>query len=227
MERYKTLISGSTKGIGLVTKKLLEERGDIITSFSRTDSVNNNHIKMPIEEFDYKKLPHNNYDNLIFAHRYRGNNLQEDFKITVTSLLKILDDCSNFLNNNSSIVILGSDASKLVFFEENNIYHVTRSALSGVNKYYSVKLGGKGIRCNMVSPGTIIKPENKNFYKKNPDILEKFKKITPLGKMGEAKDVANLILFLCSKNSSFITGQNITIDGGLSNISQSSISTIF
>tara|TARA_Y100001978_G_C23664669_1_gene420563 strand:- start:321 stop:1004 length:684 start_codon:yes stop_codon:yes gene_type:complete len=227
LEKYKTLIAGSTKGIGLVTRKMLEERGDIVTSFSRSNSSNLSHIKMPIEEFDYTMLPYNNYDNLIFAHRYRGNNNDEDFKISITSLLKILDECNNFLNNQSSIVILGSDASRLVFFEENNFYHATRSALSGINKYYSAKLGAQGIRCNMVSPGTVLKPENKDFYKKNPMILKKLEKITPLGKIGEAKDVGNLILFLCSNKSSFITGQNISIDGGLSNISQTSISKLF
>ena len=225
MQKYKTLISGGTRGIGLVTKRMLEKRGDLVTTFSRSPS-SINHIQMPIDKFDYKLLPYKKYDNLIFTHRYRGDDGYEDLKITVNSLFKILDNCKFFLSNDSSIVILGSNASKFVFFEQNSLYHASRAALTGINNYYSVKLGKFGIRCNIVNPGTVIKPENKNFYSENLKLVKNIENLTPLKKMGKAEDVANLVLFLCSKNSNFITGQNISVDGGLSNISQESINKL-
>ncbi len=57
---------------------------------------------------------------------------------------------------------------------------------------------------------------------KIPDALEPVNRSTPLGRTGEAEEVSDAICFLCSDQSSFITGQNITIDGGMS-LAQSGI----
>ena len=62
----------------------------------------------------------------------------------------------------------------------------------------------------------VVKPESEAYYKGNKELYSYYQKITPLGRMAEAKDIAELAFFLCSERASFITGQNIVIDGGLS-----------
>lgn len=121
------------------------------------------------------------------------------------------------------IVILGSNAGRFVFEEESASYHASRSALEGLMKYYAATLGRKGIRCNLMLPAKIIKPENEHFFTKENNVRKLIEQITPLARMGNAKDVANAIEFLCSEKASFITGQSFFIDGGLSIIGQECI----
>jgi len=102
-------------------------------------------------------------------------------------------------------------------------YHASRAALSGLAKYYAAILGPKGIRCNLVLPSTIIKPENEYFFTESNGVRNMIEKITPLGRMGTAVDIANMVEFLCSEKASFITGQSFFVDGGLSIVGQESI----
>ena len=90
-------------------------------------------------------------------------------------------------------------------------------------RYYAVMYGHKMIRCNCILPSTIIKPENEEFFLKNNNIREMIERITPLGRMGSSEDIANVIDFLCSDKSSFITGNLFYVDGGLSMVGQESI----
>ena len=90
-------------------------------------------------------------------------------------------------------------------------------------KYYAVNLGKYGIRSNSVMTGTIIKKENKKYFQENPEIISELIKKTPLKKIGKSDDIANLVMFLCSSKSSFISGQSITVDGGLSAIMHESL----
>ena len=72
-------------------------------------------------------------------------------------------------------------------------------------------------------PGTTIKPENVKFYKKSKKYNIITKKIIPLKRLGTSKDVGNLVEFLCSDKASYITGQSIYLDGGLSLIGQETV----
>jgi NAD(P)-dependent dehydrogenase (short-subunit alcohol dehydrogenase family) len=73
---------------------------------------------------------------------------------------------------------------------------------------------GPTIRVNAVSPGVIRTPMTELLFKM-PEALDPVYRSAPLGRTGESEEVSDLIYFLCSDQSSFITGQNITIDGGM------------
>ena len=135
----------------------------------------------------------------------------------------MIEKTNKFLKKNGSIVILDSNASEFVYKEQNASYHYTRAALVSLTKYYAVKLGPLGIRYNLINPGTVIKRENKDFYSSNINKKIIIEKLTPLQRMGNAQDIANLVTFLYSDKSSFITGQVITVDGGISLHSSESI----
>ena len=90
-------------------------------------------------------------------------------------------------------------------------------------RYYSVVYGKYGVRFNCILPSSLIKPENSDFFIEDNKERKMIERITPLGRMGNSQDVANLIEFLCSNKSSFITGNSIFIDGGLFLIGQESI----
>jgi NAD(P)-dependent dehydrogenase (short-subunit alcohol dehydrogenase family) len=76
------------------------------------------------------------------------------------------------------------------------------------------------IRCNSISPGRVHTPFvdgfiAKNYPGKEKEMMEKLAKTQPIGRMGQPEEIANLALFLCSDEASFITGSNYVIDGGL------------
>lgn len=217
-----TLIVGGTRGIGSVVKQMFLDRGDRVYTASRSVDSESNHftIRLPdISELDKNIKP--NY--LVFTHRYRGTDWDDDFDVTVKSIDVVINALVDGFQSEASIVIMGSNAGQFVVDEQSASYHATRAALEGLVRYYAVKLGSLGIRCNCVLPNSVIKPENKDFFSKDNEVRKMINKITPLGRMGSAEDVAKLVEFLCSPSSKYITGQSIDIDGGLSVRGQESI----
>jgi NAD(P)-dependent dehydrogenase (short-subunit alcohol dehydrogenase family) len=73
----------------------------------------------------------------------------------------------------------------------------------------------------------MFKPENRSHFLKNNTDRKLIEKITPLGRMGDAQDIADLVDFLTSNKSTFITGTIIPVDGGLRLVSQEQIAKIF
>ncbi len=160
-------------------------------------------------------------NNLIFLQRYRDNQPDAwngEIGTSLTATKNIIEFCKDHFEEKkeNSIVIVSSIASKFIADEQPLSYHVAKAGINQLMKYYAVALGYKKIRVNAVSSGTILKEESKEFYIKNNELQELYKKITPLQRMGTSEDIANVISFLCNEKSSFITGQNIVVDGGAS-----------
>ena len=72
----------------------------------------------------------------------------------------------------------------------------------------------------------MLKPRAKDFYDQNPDLVTLFNRITPIGRMGLPSDIANSVVFMSSKLASYITGQILAIDGGLSAHENASLSRL-
>jgi NAD(P)-dependent dehydrogenase (short-subunit alcohol dehydrogenase family) len=95
-------------------------------------------------------------------------------------------------------------------------YHASKGAVRAFTKATAVEYGPQGIRANSIHPG-VMQPM-KAGGAQDEKILKmrnKFAEMTPLGRMGTPADVANAMLFLASDESSYITGTEIVIDGGL------------
>ena len=233
MSKKKSIIIGGTKGIGSVIAKILKLRGDEIYTFSRNGKNKSKNLKLDLLNEDQiknnftKNFKKKKIDNLIFSHRYRGKNKEEDFQISLHSVEQIIDLMKEKLSKNSSIIIINSIAIKTIVDDQPQRYHVIRGGLEQLTKYAAIKLGKNGTRVNSILVTKIIKPENKNFFlKKNNDVRKMMEKITPIGRMGNAEDVAYLVEFLTSDKSNFITGLSIPIDGGTHLLSQESITKI-
>ncbi len=89
-------------------------------------------------------------------------------------------------------------------------YSASKSALIGLTKALAKETGGN-VTVNCVSPGVIDTPMNARFDRRETaELIER----TPAGRLGTAEEVAELVFYLASEKASFITGQNIVIDGG-------------
>lgn len=99
------------------------------------------------------------------------------------------------------------------------IYSATKGALIALARAMSTDYARLGIRVNSVSPGTIDSPMLHSFLaaQSNPEALRRaFDEMHPVGRVGTIEEVANVFVFLASDESSFVTGANYTVDGGLS-----------
>jgi NAD(P)-dependent dehydrogenase (short-subunit alcohol dehydrogenase family) len=99
----------------------------------------------------------------------------------------------------------------------NHVAYVTaKSALFGLTKSMAIDLGTRGIRVNAVSPGPIDagRPEVTRMLQERPEFLKFWEDMTVLRRPGKPEEVANAVLFLCSDEASYITGQNLAVDGG-------------
>lgn len=107
--------------------------------------------------------------------------------------------------NISSIVGLMGNASQIA-------YSASKAGMIGFTKSYAKELASRNVRCNAICPGFITTDMTHALDEK---VKDAYLTSIPLKRMGEAEEVANLVCFLLSKASSYITGETIKIDGGL------------
>jgi NAD(P)-dependent dehydrogenase (short-subunit alcohol dehydrogenase family) len=87
------------------------------------------------------------------------------------------------------------------------IYGATKAAIINITKYFAAYMAPNNIRVNCISPGGIFNNQDKEFVKK-------YSNKVPVGRMGNSDDLLSALEYLISNNSSYVTGQNIIIDGG-------------
>jgi meso-butanediol dehydrogenase/(S,S)-butanediol dehydrogenase/diacetyl reductase len=104
-------------------------------------------------------------------------------------------------------------------------YSASKAAVAALTASAALEYG-PSIRVNSVSPGMIRTAMTAPWFQYMPDQEERFVKGTPVGRVGEPEDVADVVVFLCSDLARFVTGQNIVVDGGLT-LHGSGVDTIF
>lgn len=90
-------------------------------------------------------------------------------------------------------------------------YGVGKAGIQQMARYLAVHWGHQGVRCNSISPGPFPNP---TIQFQQPEFVERLAKKVPLGRVGQAAEIAGSVTFLLSDASSFITGQNLAVDGG-------------
>ncbi len=147
------------------------------------------------------------------------NNFERAIKVNLLSVFEICKGLKTCLvkSKSPSIINISSIYSNLAhdksLYAKNNInnpaaYSASKAGLNQLTRWMASELSPK-IRVNSISPGGIGRNQPKSF-------LKKYIKKTLLSRMAKEEDVINLVSFLASEKSSYITGENITIDGGYS-----------
>jgi 3-oxoacyl-[acyl-carrier protein] reductase len=146
-----------------------------------------------------KQMPEAEFDLVI------GVNLKGVFNCTQAVVPHMIRHGSGVILNASSVV--GLDGN----FGQTN-YVATKAGVIGMTKVWSRELGRYNIRVNAVAPGFIATEILRSMPEK---ILNGMRARTPLGRLGETRDIANAYLFLASEEASFVSGTVLRVDGGI------------
>ena len=120
----------------------------------------------------------------------------------------------NMIKSKIGRIINISSFHSIATYPERVAYASAKNGVIGLTKALAVEWGKDNITVNAISPGPIKTPRTNWFLKQDPENEALMISRTPVGRIGNTDDVSNAIEFLMSEKSSFITGQNIIVDGG-------------
>ena len=121
------------------------------------------------------------------------------------------------LRNGGGTIVNNSSVSAFANVGGNLSYAASKGGIMSMTRVIAIEYATRNIRCNAINPGVIDTGMNRRNLEKatDPDALEqKWRSITPLGRMGTGDEIGEAVLFLASKQSSFVTGIGLVIDGG-------------
>lgn len=236
------LVTGSTKGIGFATTEALKEEGYTVITNSRKElNELNDEFQQYISSncaidyvtgdvskeedvaaiFSYIKEKYGRLDLLVNNVGYSESKpliriKQSDIEEVIQGNLTSAILCSKYavkcmLQQKYGRIILVSSTAGLHGMPFETHYSAAKAGLVGLAKSLAKEYGSKGILCNIVAPGVMNKEDTVHKEGAKDEVIEKI----PLRRMGELEEVSSLIVFLASKNASYITGQVIQVDGGL------------
>ncbi len=237
------VVTGGSRGIGRAIALRLAKQGvDVAITYARSEEAANE-VKAEMEEMgrkakalqadavkfekaeaviqevvdDWGKLDIlvNNAgitrDNLILRmseeqwDQVLDTNLKSVFNYSKAAAKPMMRNRGGSVINISSVVGINGNAGQ-------SNYAASKAGIIGFTKSYAKELASRNIRANVIAPGYILTEMTGELDEK---ILDEIKAETPLGRAGDAEEVADAVLFLASDLSSYITGEVMRVDGGM------------
>lgn len=169
------------------------------------------------------------YDRLDYAHNNAGidgefativANTEDNFDHVIGVNLKsvwlgLKYEIPEMRKRGGGVIVNTSSVAGLVAYRTMGPYVASKHGVIGLTKTAALEYSNFGIRVNAICPGAIRTPMIDAFINNNPETEANMSALQPIGRMGVADEVANLVLWLCSDASAFITGAAIAIDGGI------------
>ncbi|HEY0502280.1 MAG TPA: SDR family oxidoreductase, partial [Lysobacter sp.] len=136
------------------------------------------------------------------------------FDINVLGLLLTTKAASKHLGEGASVINIGSIVSRLTM-PETAVYTATKGAVDAITGVLSRELGPRGIRVNSINPGMIETEGSREIGVIGSDFQHAIVAQTPLGRIGQPDDIADIAVFLATDASRYMTGELLKVAGGL------------
>ena len=234
------IVTGGSGGIGLdVSKKLAKLKIKVLILdikkpkfnankfiyFEKVDLSNKTAINQVLDKFIKK---HKRIDYLINAagvlwfdkdlglEKIETSIWDKVFDINLKSMFLVLKKILPSMKKNKfgSIVNISSIDALSGDDKPQEAYGTSKAAMIRLSKSIAIQYANKNIRSNSILPGPIETPMQKR-WKNNPTAKKNLTRVIPLQRVGKPENISDTVLFLLSEQSSFITGTEIIVDGGL------------
>lgn len=241
LQGKKALVTGGTKGIGLaIAKEFLELGAEVLVVARSTESIKGkvknsaNLFTMDgdVTDATFRKSLIDrvtlNWGKLDVLVNNVGTNIRKKFveyteeeyrklfEVNLFSMVEIsrLSHALLKKSNDASVINIASVAGSFDV-QTGPPYGMTKAAIIQLTKHLAAEWAIDNIRVNCVSPWYIETPLTEAVLAQ-PERLKKILERTPLNRVGKPEEVANLVTYLAMDKASYITGQNIMVDGGMS-----------
>jgi NAD(P)-dependent dehydrogenase (short-subunit alcohol dehydrogenase family) len=241
LQGKKALVTGGTKGIGLaITREFLELGAEVLVVARNTKTIQGKlknsanlftlegDLSNPEIRTSLAKKIEENWGKLDIMVNNVGTNIRKKFveyseaeyrqlfETNLFSMTELTRLCYPMLKNSghASIINVASVAGTFDVLS-GPPYGMTKAAIIQLTRHLAAEWAPDNIRVNSISPWYIETPLTQAVLSQ-PDRLEKIIARTPMGRIGQPEEVSSLASFLAMDRASYITGQNIMVDGGMS-----------
>lgn len=144
---------------------------------------------------------------------------EENFDKTIGVNLKGIWLCMKYeipeiIKQGKGVIVNCSSVAGLVGFAGLPAYVASKHGVIGLTKTAALECAKQGIRINAVCPGVIQTPMIDRLTRNDKEAIEQFTKLEPVGRFGQAEEIANAVIWMCSDGASFVTGHAMAVDGG-------------
>ncbi|NOT74453.1 MAG: SDR family oxidoreductase [Cyclobacteriaceae bacterium] len=237
----KALVTGGTKGIGLaIAQEFLDLGAEVLVIARDTSNIENKlrgsarlfRLDGDLTDGEFRKQildkVKENWGTLDILVNNVGTNIRKKFveytedeyrkifEINLFSMTALTQGAFELLKSsgNASVINIASVAATFDL-QSGTPYGMTKAAMVQMSRHLAAEWAPFNIRVNSVSPWYIETPLSKAVLSQ-PDRLEKIVARTPMARVGQPQEVAGIVSFLAMDKASYITGQNIMVDGGMS-----------
>lgn len=123
-------------------------------------------------------------------------------------------EIKQMVHQGGGVIVNAASVAGLVGTHSMPVYGASKHAVIGLTKSAALEYARKGIRINAICPSIIRTPMVERGFAEFPQFVEATKRLNPMRRLGEPKEVAEAVLWLCSDAASFVNGTALTIDGG-------------
>lgn len=244
LEGKVAIVTGSTSGIGRAIAVMYADHGAKVIVVGRNSERGGQVVNEIIEaggeaifcktdilaEEDHKKMVEtavSTYGKLDILVNNAGTSecksieestLEEWNYVFATNVNSIFISCKYaipYLKQTKGSIITISSMSALKPVANLQAYSTSKAAASMLTKNIAFAYAADGVRANVICPGIVQTPMNANVP---PQVKESVAKTVPLQRLGEPEDIAGAALYLASDESIWVTGQSISVDGGMTNM---------
>ena len=172
-------------------------------------------VARAVSEYGRLDFAHNNAGiNILSANEYEDDVWARSLSINLTGVMQCMrEEAEVMLKQGKGAIVNTASINGLVGNASQPAYVATKHGVVGLTRHGALRWAKAGIRVNAVCPGVIETPMTAPIAS-HPDMRKVLDSRTPMGRMGQAEEIASAVLWLCSDQASFVTGHPLVVDGG-------------
>lgn len=226
--RKTVLFAGASSAIAISAKTILQNEFYDVIGLSTKGEISDYDSSFSVTDYSAESLPQleASLDGIVYYpgtinlkpfNRYKEEEFINDFRINALGAVNVIQKYLPNLkqSSNASIVLISSVAVGIGMPFHSSIA-MAKGAIEGLTRSLASEFA-PSVRVNAIAPSLVDTPLSAKFLT-NDEKIEAMQKRNPMQKVGQPEDIANMISFLLSEKSSWVTGQIFSVDGGMGNL---------